>query len=403
MGMTGSWGDETTPDALAAALGLGVPDPKTLRLKVLQSSLRSRVNPAPMSARPTVAPVAPDTNAPAAAAPAGPDFAGQRARIEAALEELSQPKDLAALQAEGKRRGARGNTDMLMALAAQQAGPGFEGVQQTMLRQAMAARDPMKFTGGIVNEQGDVVEDPYFKQQEQRSMYERRLAGIDRGENAAALAAKEDLRKRELAADADRRQRELQAERLQSAMMLKQAVLAARGAGKDGGAGPGKTMTPGNIMKIAEMEKSVGATERLASEFKPEFAGAKGAAMTAVGSLPFANTDAAEWWRNYRREEELIKRHELFGATLTGSEGSAWRAADVNPTMDAGQIARRLERRAQIERDAYNKMVVKLKQGGWNVPGAEDAPTAPSMPSAPPAASAAAPAGGGWSVKVKGQ
>jgi hypothetical protein len=401
MGTTGSWGEDTaSPDALAAALGLTVPDPKSLRMKVLQSSLRSRVNPAPMAARPTVAPVAPDAEAPTAAVPAGPDFNTQRARIEAALEELNQPKDLSALQSEGKRRGTQGTSSLLMALAAQQAGPEFGGIQQHMLRQAMAARDPLKFSGGIVNEEGQVVEDPNYKAQEQRSMYERRLAGLDRGENTAAIAAAERARREEATRMGDQRARELQADRLQQSLLLKSMTAAGKGGGKDAaGAGPGKTMTPGNIMKIAEMEKSVGATERLAGEFKPEFAGAKGATMTAVGSLPFASTDAAEWWRNYRREEELIKRHELFGATLTGSEGSAWRAADINPTMDSGQIATRLARRAQIERDAYTTMLGKLKQGGWNVPGASDALTAPTTP---PTA-APAPAGGGWSVKVKGQ
>jgi hypothetical protein len=402
MGTTGSWDEATaSPDELAAALGLTVPDPKTMRMKVLQSSLRSRVNPAPMAARPTVAPVAPDAEAPTAAVPAGPDFNTQRARIEAELEELNQPKDLSALQSEGKRRGTQGTSSLLMALAAQQAGPEFGGIQQHMLRQAMAARDPLKFSGGIVNEEGQVVEDPNYKAHEKRLAYERRLAGIDRGENAAAMAAAERARREEATRMNDQRARELQADRLQQSLLLKSMTAAGKsGAGAGaGGASPGKTMTPGNIMKIAEMEKSVGATERLASEFKPEFAGAKGAAMTAVGSLPFASTDAAEWWRNYRREEELIKRHELFGATLTGSEGAAWRAADVNPTMDSGQIAARLARRAQIERDAYTKMLGKLQQGGWNVPGASDAPAA----SAAPPAAAPAPAGGGWSVKVKGQ
>lgn len=392
MGATGSWGDEAVdPYALAAALGTGAVDPKKLRLKVLQSSLRSRVAPTPLSARPDTVPVPRDETAPAAQVPMGPDFNSQRARIEAALEELNQPKDLSALSNEGKRRGARGNTDMLLALAAQQAGPGFEGVQQTMLKQAMAARDPLRFTGGIVNEQGGVVEDPNFKTQEQRSMYERRLAGLDRGENAAAIAAAELARRKEALAlqEAGRDERATERNALSMTLQgMRDAAVAGRASAKGAGAPVGKTMSPANIMKIADMEKSVGATERLASEFKPDFAGAKGAAMTAVGSLPFGDTDAAEWWRNYRREEELIKRHELFGATLTGSEGAAWRAADVNPTMDAGQIATRLARRAQIERDAYSKMLGKLQQGGWNVPGA-DAPGAP--PPAAQAAPAAAP------------
>jgi len=188
MGATGSWGDEQIdPAALAAAMGLAVPDAKTMRAKVLQSSLRSRANTTPIRARPEAPPAMETAMQPAL--PQGPDFQGERARIEAKLLELSQPKDLSALQAEGKRRGEQGTSGLLMALAAQQAGPQFDRVQQHMLQRAMEARNPMKFSGGIVNEQGDVVEDPGYKEQEQRSMYERRLAGVDRGESAAALAA----------------------------------------------------------------------------------------------------------------------------------------------------------------------------------------------------------------------
>ena len=196
MGTTGSWGDgsDLDPEVLAQVLGLstGMGSPKAARARVMQSSLRQRAVTTPIASRPSVAPVAPE---PAAPLPQGPDFAGERARIEAKLLELSQPKDLSALQAEGKRRGAEGQSGLLMALAAQQAGPEFQGVQQHMLQRAMAARDPLKFSGGIVNPQGDVIEDPGYKEQEQRAMYERRLAGVDRGENAAAMAAAERQRR----------------------------------------------------------------------------------------------------------------------------------------------------------------------------------------------------------------
>jgi hypothetical protein len=399
MGYTGSWDEGAVdPSALAAAMGLTVPDPKTMRMKVLQSSLRSRVNAAPMNARPAVAPVAPEP-APATAAPAGPDFAGQRARIEAALEELNQPKDLAALQAEGKRRGERGNTDMLLALAAQQAGPGFEGVQQTMLRQAMAARDPMKFTGGIVNEQGDVVEDPYFKQQEQRAMYERRLAGLDRGENAAAMAAAERARREEALRLQEAGRNDRAAERNALLMTLKSMGIAAKGAGKDAAAaGPGKTMPQSALKSLGELQSSAQGVNRLASEFKPEFAGAKGALNAAAGRLPFVDTDAAEWWRNYRKEAELVQRHELFGATLTGAEQNAWRAADISPSMAPEAVARNLERRAQIAREAFTRSVQTQQKAGYNAaePFGVEMGAAPARAPAAPAA-AAAPAAGSLS------
>jgi hypothetical protein len=363
---------------------------------VLQSSLRSRVNPAPMAARPTVAPVTPDVEAPAAAAaPAGPDFNTQRARVEALLDELNQSKDLSALQAEGKRRGARGGTDMLMALAAQQAGPGFEGVQQIMLKQAMAARDPLKFSGGIVNEEGQVVEDPNYKAQEQRSMYERRLAGLDRGENAAAIAAAERARRAEALRLQESGRNERAAERNALSMTLKSMGIATKGAGKDG-VGAGKILPQSALKSLGELQSSAERVGSLAGEFKPEFAGAKGALNAAAGRLPFIDTDAAEWWRNYRKEAELVQRHELFGATLTGAEQNAWRAADISPTMDPQAVQRNLARRADIAKQAFTRGVQTQQKAGYNAadPFGVDMGAPPAGSNRAPAAS---PAAGGLS------
>jgi hypothetical protein len=386
MGITGSWGDETTPDALAAALGLTVADPKALRLKVLQSSLRSRVNPAPLNARPTAPPVMPDPEA-TAAAPAGPDFAGQRARIEAALEELSQPKDLSALQSEGKRRGARGNTDMLLALAAQQAGPEFGGIQQTMLRQAMAARDPMKFTGGIVNEEGQVVEDPYFKQQEQRSMYERRLAGLDRGENAAALAAAKRAQDAENARLLEAGRNERAGERNALSMTLKSMGIAAKGAGA--AEKPLKPM-PANMQKAwLENQNSLTAVERakaavdaypaafgpsnVIGDFAKQYTDPKGvaarAAVSDIGSL---------------------KIHDRSGAAVTAMEFPRLKPFIPNMTDKPEVVKQKLDNfwatyndiQAEIagfaEQQGYRAPVVKPSAGGGAPP-----------PVAPPAAGGA--------------
>jgi hypothetical protein len=409
MDTAGSFSEGIDPDVLAAAFGVQ-PDPKAMRIRLLRRSSSSpTVQVTPQAARPTVAPVAPDAQPPAAALPAGPDFSGQRAKIEALLEELNQPKDLSALQAEGKRRGERGNTDMLLALAAQQAGQGFEPVQQTMLKQAMAARDPMKFTGGIVNDQGQVIEDPYFKQQEQRAMYERRLAGLDRGENTAALAAAKRAQEIENARMLEAGRNERAGERNALLMTLKSMGIAAKGAGKDGGANPGKTLTPATMMKLGEMEQSAGSTARLLGDFQDKFAGGKGYMMERAGQIPFIDTDAEEWWRNYRKEAELVQRHNLFGATLTGSEGRAWRAADIAPDMKPATIRANLQRRSEIEKNAFENMVRKLQKGGHNAaePFGVDmnAPPAGGRPPATPAAPAAAPpaAAGVWSVKVKGQ
>jgi hypothetical protein len=391
MDTTGSFSEGLDPEMLAAVFG-GAANPKALRMKVLQSSLRSRVNPAPMAARPTVAPVAPDAEAPAAAVPAGPDFNTQRARIEAALEELNQPKDLSALQSEGKRRGTQGTSSLLMALAAQQAGPEFGGIQQHMLRQAMAARDPLKFSGGIVNEEGQVVEDPNYKAQEQRSMYERRLAGIDRGENAAAMAAAERARREEATRMNDQRARELQADRLQQSLLLKSMGAA----GKGGGAAekPLKPM-PASMQKAwLENQNSLTAVERakaavdaypaafgpsnVIGDFAKQYTDPKGvaarAAVSDIGSL---------------------KIHDRSGAAVTAMEFPRLKPFIPNMTDKPEVVKQKLDNFWVTYNDIQAEIAGFAEQQGYRAPVVKSSAGAGAPPAAAP--SAAPPAAGGLS------
>jgi hypothetical protein len=183
-------------------------------------------------------------------------------------------------------------------------------------------------------------------------------------------------------------------------MTLKSMGLAAKGAGKEGGAGPGKTLTPATMMKLGEMEQSAGSTARLLDDFKDNFAGGKGYMMERAGQIPFVDTDSEEWWRNYRKEAELVQRHNLFGATLTGAEGRAWRAADIAPDMKPATIRDNLQRRAQIEKNAFENMVRRLQKGGHNAaePFGVDMNAPPAGGGRPPAAPAAAPSAAPKSV-----
>jgi hypothetical protein len=397
MGATGSWGDEmASPDAMAAALGLGVPDPQTLRMKVLQSSLRSRVNPAPLAARPTVAPVAPDAQAPAAALPAGPNFGGQRAKIEALLEELNQPKDLSALQAEGKRRGERGNTDMLLALAAQQAGQGFEPVQQTMLKQAMAARAPMSFSGGIVNDQGQVIEDPNYKLQDQRAMYERRLASLDRGENAAAIAAQENARRREALQLQEAGRNERAGERNALMMTLKSMGLAAKGT--EAAAKPAKPMPAGmqkawleNQNNLKAVDRALGAATAYPDAFGPS---------NVIGDFAKQYTDPkGVTARAAVSDIASLKIHDRSGAAVTAMEFPRLKPFIPNMTDKPEVVQDKLNNFKKTYADIQSEIAGFAEQQGYNAPTVNQPVAAPASPAVAPAPAAA----GGWSVKVKGQ
>jgi hypothetical protein len=76
---------------------------------------------------------------------------------------------------------------------------------------------------------------------------------------------------------------------------------------------------------------------------------------------------AAEWWQSYRRDAEIIERHGIFGATLTGNELAAWRAADINPNMAPDLIRRNLERRDQIMLDVMRRRATALVGEGFDL------------------------------------
>ena len=149
------------------------------------SRVATSLRPAVQAPTQPAAPQAP-SGPPAVAAP---DWDARREPVQANIEGLNAPQDMSALQTEGRRRGEQGMSGLAMALAAQRAGPGFDAVQQHMLKQAMEARQPQKYTGGTINDQGDVLADPGYAIENRRRMYEGQLANIDRGQAAAAAAA----------------------------------------------------------------------------------------------------------------------------------------------------------------------------------------------------------------------
>jgi hypothetical protein len=77
--------------------------------------------------------------------------------------------------------------------------------------------------------------------------------------------------------------------------------------------------------------------------------------------------EAATWWQDYRRNSELIERHGLFGAALTGPELASWRAADINPNMTPELIQRNLQTREQIMLGAMRRRAGTLAAAGYDM------------------------------------
>jgi hypothetical protein len=163
----------------------------------LRTTVKGNVGGSPIQI-PEVRPQAPQTPVP------GIDFEGQYADIDKRLAALDAPPDMSALQSEAQRRSADGRQGLLLALAAQQAGPGFQNIEQLMLKRAMAGRDPVRFTGGTVNEQGDVLNDPGFMEDKRRQELMRQRGGLENKQNAIVLGRERD------AARADQRDRDRQ-------------------------------------------------------------------------------------------------------------------------------------------------------------------------------------------------
>jgi hypothetical protein len=84
-----------------------------------------------------------------------------------------------------------------------------------------------------------------------------------------------------------------------------------------------------------------GEMERLKSTFKPEYADfvidAAGKWKSLFDARLKDNPDMANWWRAYENVA-MPERHSMFGATLTGGEREAWRAASIGPGNSIREI-----------------------------------------------------------------
>lgn len=166
--------------------------------------------------------------------------------------------------------------------------------------------------------------------------------------------------------------------------------------GTDKPAKPDKPMPQTVVKQIQESRDNATAINSLADTFKPEY-GSKGVAgmgaETAMQLKGIFGTDAnaVDWWKNYRKQAELVERHAMFGASLTPGEQAAWRSADISPGMDPDVIKRNLETRAGIARDVANNTRDDLIDAGYGEerilgiagrrqPSRDKTPSAPAQP-----------------------
>lgn len=123
--------------------------------------------------------------------------------------------------------------------------------------------------------------------------------------------------------------------------------------------------------KFSGMVDTIATLDRQLSTFKDEYAnqGLLGdpkrkatAALGSMGTQAMQEMDA--WWRAAERQDELLERYKLFGATLTNNELASWRNATIRPGLSAEKVREFLQIRQDILKRKINEELVKYKRDG---------------------------------------
>lgn len=114
-----------------------------------------------------------------------------------------------------------------------------------------------------------------------------------------------------------------------------------------------KPLSGAVLKQLTEARDTANTISNLSASFKDGFAGkgllGMGADMQlGASSVAGVDKDAVAWWKDYRKQAELVERHALFGAALTPTEQASWRSADIGPGMDKDVIKTNLATRAAL-------------------------------------------------------
>jgi hypothetical protein len=162
-------------------------------------------------------------------------------------------------------------------------------------------------------------------------------------------------------------------------------------------AGGGNTKIPAPVLKsLQDAREASAAITGLAERFKPGFAskgvlGVGSDASLAAKSVLGLDRDSVDWWKDYRKQVELVERHALFGAALTDTEKGSWRSADINPGMDSKVIESNIAKRAKLAEKVLEATRQDIIDSGYN---AERINSIAGRDVSPP--KTAGGAGGGW-------
>ena len=127
-----------------------------------------------------------------------------------------------------------------------------------------------------------------------------------------------------------------------------------------------KPLREGDAQKLTNDVSSVESIERALNSFQDDFAGLTADVENVVQGVTGMGTPGQrDWWADFRATDNQI-RNELFGASLTAGEKSAYSATTITPRMSPEEIKRNLSRRLEIARKATARRYNRLNAAGYN-------------------------------------
>lgn len=187
-----------------------------------------------------------------------------------------------------------------------------------------------------------------------------------------------------------------QATEVNGALTAGAAVTRAGAAATAAGSKQPKPLAGAVLKQLTEARDTANTIANLSASFKDDFAG-KGvfgigadAQMGASANLG-ADKDSVAWWKDYRKQAELVERHSMFGASLTPGEQASWRSADIGPGMDKDVIKTNLATRAALTKRMFENTRQDFIDAGHSeervsaIAGRSSQHVADAPPKSPPA------------------
>lgn len=117
--------------------------------------------------------------------------------------------------------------------------------------------------------------------------------------------------------------------------------------------------------KIEKSQSAASVMDTMASTFKPGYSGIKAKAqILAADNVWGVTNEPGTWWKNYRKNVQVVERHAITGANLTIREGGIWKAADINEDMPDDVVAKNLEIRKTLLRMGYIRNLQNTERSG---------------------------------------